>query len=120
MFGFFTPATRRSSFARTLSLESLETRDCPSTFVPSTIVPVDLNAAATAQQTNGPAGPYTVTMNYTFQSGQNIEVSGAVTGPSPGGQTIEFEGPIEGFVTTNPDGTYDFTTPAAYLGPILA
>ena len=121
MLRFFSPlSARRSRFARTFSLESLETRDCPSTFVPATIVPVDLNAAATAQQTNGAAGPYTVTMNYTFQSGQNIEITGAVSGLNAGGQTIEFEGPIEGFVTTNADGTFDFTTPAAYLGPVLA
>jgi len=121
MYGLFSPSPQRPGYvSRNLLLESLETRDCPSTFIPTQILPVDLNAAAAAQQTNGPAGPYTVTISHTVGAGQTINVTGAVTGTNPGGQMVEFEGPISGFVISDPDGTFSFSTQASSLGTVEA
>ena len=125
MFGFSPSPARRSSFARRspvvsrrLGLESLEARDCPTTFYTGPLS-VDLVGAQQAQQTNGPAGPYTITMYYTQHGGQNMEITGSVTGPSPANQVIEFEGPIDGYTVTDSNGNFDFTTQTSYLGNLL-
>jgi hypothetical protein len=127
MFGFSpSPSRRFPSFARRspnvsrrLCLESLESRYCPTPFYTGALS-VDLNAAEQAQQTNGPAGPYTVTMYYTQQAGQNMEITGTVTGPTSANQVVEFEGPIDGYTVTDNNGDFDFTVPASYLGNLLA
>jgi hypothetical protein len=147
MLGFFSLSSRRptASLTRRLSLESLETRDCPSAFYSTNILPVDLNAAYANQQNGGGFGGIvgngngsfnlgeggsgngvswvTLTVGLQYGANQNVTLSGSVTsasGGNVGGIEIEFEGPVDGFLFTDADGTFGFTTQAAYLGNQLA
>lgn len=150
MFGWFSSPSARpvKSLPRRLSLEALETRDCPSTFYSTNILPVDLNAAYANQQGGGGGGGgggfglegngnqqlgfgggglsgpnLTLTVNLQYYTGQNVILTGGVTSTVGGNVSnieIEFEGPVEGFTLTDPDGTFSFMTQASYLGNLLA
>ncbi len=65
------------------------------------------------------AGP-TLTLNVTPQGGQMVTVSGQVNDEDPGQCSVTFSGVISGWVNTNPDGSFSFTTPASALGNIQA
>jgi hypothetical protein len=120
MFGFCSPTKKAPARpARRPSLESLEARDCPSTFAATLLLPVDLYGAYASQQSNGAAGPLVVKESHTYGSSHNVNVSGSVSGPGAGGSLIEFEGPIDGVTTANADGTFSFTAPASYLGNLM-
>jgi hypothetical protein len=120
MFGFGSPTKKVSSRpARRLSLESLEARDCPSAFTATQILPVDLYCAYAKQQSNGAVGSLVVTETHTYGTGHIVNVSGSVSGPGAGGSLVEIDGPIEGLVTTNADGSFSFSAPAKYLGNLM-
>jgi hypothetical protein len=122
MFSFFCSAKPAPAVTRRrLMLESLESRDCPSQFMPMGSVPVDLNPLYQTQQNSG--GSHSpIVLNYSLSYGINhdVNVVGTVTGPGAAGAQIEFEGPINGIAITTSDGSFDFTTSAQYLGNLLA
>ena len=74
-----------------------------------------------ANNTGQVAGPYTVTFSHTMGAGHSIEVTGSLTagsGVTVANQVVEFQGQIVGYVVTDSNGHFDFTTNAANLGNI--
>jgi hypothetical protein len=101
------PAPRRR-----LAVEWLESRDCPSSFMPTSTPSTDLSTAA-------PGTALTLTVSHTYLSGHNVHFTGAVSGPGAGNAMVEFQGEVSGLVVPNADGTFDFTATAAGLGNVL-
>jgi hypothetical protein len=97
MFNLFGRSTRkllaRAPRSVRLSLERLETRDCPSV----------------------------ITLGVTYGTQRNITLSGNVTGtPNPGGLTVQFTGQAVGTATTDANGHYSASLVALGLGNVNA
>jgi hypothetical protein len=92
MFAFLTRSRRPvppRRFVRPV-LERLETRFCPSA---------------------------ALTLNYAFTSGNNVNLSGNLTGAANNAnQTVQFSGVASGSATTDANGHFSVTLPAAQLG----
>jgi hypothetical protein len=131
MFRLFFPSEQPAAKRRRLALEPLESRDCPSTFTPTQVLPADPSAAtpgSTFTPTHvlpadlsaaTPGNTLNVTVSHTYLAGHDVHVTGAVSGPGAANATVEFQGQVSGLATANPDGTFDFVATADNLGNVL-
>lgn len=120
-----------------LSLESLESRDCPSgsdptqlfvgplgdsggTVLTSTETPPPPDSGASMNPPPTMNQPPCISLNIVYDSQKNVTLSGQVTDENPGGLTVTFTGQYQGTVVTNADGTFSVTVTAAGLGTISA
>lgn len=100
MFGFFsrTRSTSRKTLNRPrLSVEQLETRDCPALILQSFL-----------------------TVNAQVLAGHQVELTGTLSGADAADETVIFSGAVTGSTITDADGDYSFTTADATLGTVSA
>ncbi len=74
------------------------------------------NTAEVDLSSNAP----TVTLTATPEGGQTVLVTGQVSDRDPGTCSVSFSGEVCGTVTTDPNGTFQYTTTAAASGAITA
>lgn len=99
-----------------LSLEFLETRDCPSG---NPVTPPPLSGGANPPPPVVNPAP-TIQMMVTYGAQRTITLTGRVFDLNPGGLTVNFTGVVNSSAVTGPDGSFSLTTQASTLGTVEA